>query len=221
MSFPEEKLALPEYAPPEEYLACERAAFERHEWLDGLIYAMAGESPVHSLITTNIITELGIQLRGKSCAVYSPNMKVYAQHRLADGLKGLFAYPDVMVVCGRPVFHDEHKDVITNPKVIVEVLSPSTSRYDHEEKFERYKQNKSLTDYLLVSQRRPQIQHYVRRTRGRWEITVETKLTATIVIAAIKCRLRLANVYDRIEFPPRDVVVHPLTEKPVIRKKRK
>lgn len=186
MSFPEEKLALPEYAPPEEYLACERAAFERHEWLDGLIYALAGESPVHSLITINIITELGIQLRGRPCAVYSPNMKVYAQHQ-----------------------------------VIVEVLSPSTSRYDHEEKFERYQQNKSLTDYLLVSQRRPQIQHYVRRTRGRWEGTIETMLTATIVIAAIKCRLRLANACDRIEFPPLDVVAHPLTEKPVIRKKRK
>ena len=110
------------------------------------------------------------------------------------------------------VFHDKHQDVIINPKVIVEVLSKSTSRDDHEEKFERYAENKSLTDYLLVSQKRPHIQHFVRKPHGRWELVIETKLTASIVIASIKCKLKLANVYDRIEFPSLDLLPNPLTD---------
>lgn len=196
----------------EEYLASEREAEERHEWLDGLVYKMAGESPEHSLISTNIIGELSIQLRGTPCAVYSPNMKVRAQLLPIPGRKGLFAYPDALVVCGKPLFHDVQRDVITNPKVIVEVLSPRTNRYDHEEKFEKYQQNKSLTDYLLVSQKRPHIQHFSRKPRGRWEYVIETKLTGTILIASIKCKLKLKDVYDRIEFPPLTLSEKPLAE---------
>lgn len=196
----------------EEYLKREREAEERHEWLDGLVYKMAGESPEHSLISTNIIIELGLQVRGTACAVYSPNMKVRAQLLPAPGRKGLFAYPDALVVCGKPLFHDVQRDAITNPKVIVEVLSPRTIRYDHEEKFEKYQQNKSLTDYLLVSQKRPHIQHFSRKPRGRWEYMIETKLTGTLVIASIKCKLKLKDVYDRIEFPPISLVEKPLAE---------
>jgi Uma2 family endonuclease len=196
----------------EEYLALEREAEERHEWLDGLIYAMAGESLAHSIICSNVNAELNIQLRGKPCTVFSPNMKTRAQLGVSIGLKGLFAYPDTMVVCGKPIFHDEYRDVIVNPKVIVEVLSPSTLRYDHEEKFERYQQNKSLSDYLLVSQSRPHIQHFSRKPRGRWEYVIETKLNSSIVIASIKCKLKLADVYDRIEFPPVSLVKKPLAE---------
>lgn len=210
MSLPKSKLESQLLVTPEEYLAQEREAFERHEWLDGLVYAMSGESPNHSLITTNIIIELGTQLRGSPCAVFSPNMKVRAELVPGKSTKGLFAYPDVLVVCGKPAFHDQHRDVIVNPKVIIEVLSKSTSRYDHEEKFEKYAQNKSLTDYLLVSPQRPHVQHFMRKPRGRWEVVIETKLTGSIVIASIKCRLRLANVYDRIEFPPLNAIANPL-----------
>lgn len=190
----------------DEYLVSEREAHERHEWLDGLVYKMAGESTEHSLITTNIIIELGLQLRGTPCAVFSPNMKVRAQLLPAPGMKGLFAYADAMIVCGKPLFHDVYRDVITNPKVIVEVLSPSTIRYDHDEKFERYQQNKSLTDYLLVSQKRPHIQHYSRKPRGRWEYLIETKLSGAITLASIKCKLKLKDVYDRLEFTPLEAV---------------
>ncbi len=194
----------------DEYLALEREAEERHEWLDGLVYKMAGESPQHSLISTNIIIELGLQLRRTPCAIYSPNMKVRAQLMPTPGQKGLFAYPDAMVVCGKPLFHDVQRDVIVNPKVIVEVLSPRTIRYDHEEKFEKYQQNKSLTDYLLVSQQRPHIQHFSRKPRGRWEYVIETKLNGVITLASIKCKLKLKDVYDRIEFPPLTLVEQPL-----------
>lgn len=210
MSLPKSKLESQLLVTPEEYLAQEREAFERSEWLDGLIYAMAGESPNHSIICSNIMAELNLQLRGKPCIVFSPNMKVRAELNPGKSPKGLFAYPDTMVVCGKPVFHDQHQDVIVNPKVIFEVLSKSTARYDHEEKFEKYAQNKSLTDYLLVSQQRPHITHYIRKPRGRWEVVIETKLTGSLVIASIKCKLKLANVYDRIEFPSLNAVQNPL-----------
>ncbi|NOT60045.1 MAG: Uma2 family endonuclease [Acidobacteria bacterium] len=191
---------------PEEYLTLEREADERHEWLDGVVYKMMGESPEHSIICSNINAELNIQLRGKPCAAFSPNMKVRAQLLPTPGMNGLFAYPDTMIVCGKPVFHDQYQDVVINPKVIIEVLSKSTMDYDRGEKFDRYAANKSLTDYLLVSQTYPRIQHSIRKPRGRWEFVIETKLNRSIAIASTKCKLKLANVYDRIEFPPLELV---------------
>ena len=186
---------------PDEYLAFERDSEERHEWLDGLIYAMAGESLEHSTICVNVSTTLNNQLRGKPCRVLSPNMKVYSRLPTDTKLKGLFAYPDVTVVCGKPILHDKHQDVLINPRVIVEVLSNSTERYDRSEKFVRYRQNASLTDYMLVSQFTPGIELFSRRADGRWLYTFEMSLAGSLAIASIECELRLADVYDRIEFP--------------------
>jgi Uma2 family endonuclease len=182
-------------------LALEREAFERHEWLDGLIYAMAGESPQHSLISANLTITLGTQLKGKPCAVYSPNMKVYSRLPTESGLKGLFSYPDCLVVCGQPLFHDKHRDVLTNPGVVIEVLSPATELYDRGKKFLRYQQNQSLSDYVLVAQAYPSIEHYSRQAGGGWLYSVTTDLTQAVFVASIECSLPLAEVYDRIQFP--------------------
>lgn len=116
---------------PEEYLELERAAVVRHEYVDGEIYEMAGESLAHSRICVNISREISLRLKGTRCEALSPNMKVRAE------TKGMFAYPDLSIVCGDPVFHDLQKDVLLNPKVIIEVLSPSTQRYDQKKKFFR------------------------------------------------------------------------------------
>ena len=107
----------------ESYLDFERVQVERHEFLDGSVYAMAGESPNHSTICFNLNGIVHIQLRGKSCRGFSPNMKI------ATNEKGLYPYPDLAVVCGQPTFFDNKKDVITNPTVIAKVLSPSTRRF--------------------------------------------------------------------------------------------
>jgi Uma2 family endonuclease len=110
----------------EEYLALERESEERHEYLDGQIYAMAGESPEHGAICTNIGGQLYAQLRGKRCQVFSKDMKVRSgpAPKLGQTTKGLYSYPDLLVVCGGLKFHDEHRDVLVNPAVIIEVLSP-------------------------------------------------------------------------------------------------
>lgn len=186
----------------EEYLKFERAAFERHEWLDGLIYAMAGESPQHSMICSNVNAMLNLQLRGNPCAVFSPNMKVYSRLSSDAGLKGLFSYPDCTVVCGPPLFHDKHRDVLINPRGVIEVLSPSTELNDRGEKFHRYLQNPSLTDYVLIAWDYLCVEHYARHTDEDWNYSITTELTASAAIESIACRLPLAAVYDRIEFPP-------------------
>jgi Uma2 family endonuclease len=195
---------------PEEYLALERESDIRHEYLDGLIYAMAGESFEHSTIGSNINAALNYQLRGKPCRSLQPNMKVYSRLPTDTGLKGLFAYPDGLVVCGQPVFHDAHRDVLINPQVIIEVLSKSTEGYDRGEKFARYRQHGSFTDYLLVSQYYPCTEHFTRQPSGEWIYTYETKLEGSVIVASIGCELRLAEVYDRIEFSPSKLPDNPI-----------
>ncbi|PYP87396.1 MAG: hypothetical protein DMF61_10310 [Blastocatellia bacterium AA13] len=186
----------------DEYLKHEREAAERHEWLDGLIYAMAGESAQHSLISSNVNALLNIQLRGKPCATYSPNMKVYSGR--VESRSGLFSYPDCLVVCGPAQFHDEHRDVLINPRVIIEVLSPSTERYDRGKKFMRYQQNQSLTDYVLIAQTYPSIEHYSRQADGRWLYEITNKMDSKVLLGSIECEAPLAEVYDRIEFTETD-----------------
>ncbi len=182
----------------EEYLAFERAAETKHEYLDGQIYAMAGASPPHNQICFNLAGELHPQLKGTLCYGLTSDQKIRTDPM------DLFSYPDLIIVCGQPKFHDGHRDVILNPKVIVEVLSPTTEAYDRGEKFVRYRQLKSLSDYILVAQDRPSVEHYVRQKGKRpWLFTVETEMSAEIVIDSIKCKLKLADIYDRIVFPPR------------------
>ncbi len=113
-----------------DYLAFERGSAERHQFVDGEIFAMAGESLAHSTTNANLIISLGVQLRGKPCRVLSPNMKIRSGLAEAHSTKGLFSYADATVVCGEPRFHDTHQDVLLNPKLIVEVLSPSTEAFD-------------------------------------------------------------------------------------------
>ena len=110
---------------------------------------------------------------------------------------------DVLVVCGKLVFHDQFKDVVLNPKVIIEVLSPSTEAYDRGEKFASYRQLESLTDYLLISQDKPLIEHYVRHGKF-WMLSEESDLVNSIVLESIECSLPLKDVYARVQFPTKE-----------------
>jgi Uma2 family endonuclease len=179
----------------EDYLDFERVQTERHEFLDGNVYAMAGESPNHSMICFNLYTIVGSQLRGTRCRGFSPNMKI------ATNEKGLYSYPDLAVVCGSPTFFDQKSDVITNPTVIFEVLSPSTENYDRGEKFLRYtNQIESLQDYLLISQDKPFVEHFTRAENGGWEKKEIEGIEATVKVDSIECEIVLAELYELIEF---------------------
>ena len=187
------------YFSPEEYLAFERGTDARHEYLDGHVYAMAGESIEHSRICVNVAGELRSRLKGSPCEVLSPNMKVVTSP------SGLFSYPDVVVICGEPQFYDERRDILTNPTVVFEVLSPSTEAYDRGEKFLRYRtQIETLREYVLVSQHRPLVEHYVRQPDGSWSYSSAGDLSEAIDLPSIDCRLPLSEIYDRIIFPAGD-----------------
>jgi Uma2 family endonuclease len=131
-----------------------------------------------------------------SCVGYTSDQKIRTDPQ------DLFSYPDLTVVCGEPIFHDDHQDVILNPTVIIEVLSPRTEVYDRNTKLERYQNIPALADYILISQNRPCVEHYARQKGKRqWLFTMETDLTAEIEIISIKCKLKLAAIYNRVKFP--------------------
>ncbi len=185
---------------PDEYLELERQATERHEYLDGHIYEMAGESLAHSQICVNLAGEVRAQLKGRRCQALSPNMKV------RTGEKKLFSYPDLTIVCGQTIFHDVQRDVLLNPTVVFEVLSRSTEGFDRGEKFLRYRNYiETLTDYVLVSQHIPLVEHYTRREDNRWLMTSLSGLDSVFALPEINCALRLSEIYDRVEFPPETI----------------
>ena len=191
----------------EEYLAFEREAEERHEYIDGVIYAMAGESPEHTDIATNLIAELRTFLRDKPCRVRAKDAKVLSGSPLLAQLrrsrKGLFSYPDVSVICGEPRYLDTHRDVLINPQVIIEILSDSTESKDRGEKFIRYRQHlPTLTDYILVSQHCPLVEHFVRQPEGDWLLRITEGLASSVHIASLGCTLKLSEIYRLVNFPP-------------------
>jgi Uma2 family endonuclease len=188
----------------EEYLSMERAAEERHEYLDGLVYAMAGEIPAHADICTNLVRELSVQVRGTSCRVRSKDTKIRSgpAPRQRRSRQELFSYPDLVVICGEPQYHDTYRDVVLNPTAIVAVLSPSTEAFDRGTKFLRYHTwNPTLTEYVLVSQEQPLVEHFSRQPDGSWSYYVYQALEQRLTIASIGCPLQLADVYERLVFP--------------------
>jgi Uma2 family endonuclease len=177
-----------------EYLEIERAAEFKSEFYAGEMFAMAGASPPHVLITSNVTAELNAQLKGRPCRVYSSDLRV----RVSE--TGLYTYPDVVVVCGQQQFDDEKGDTLLNPTLIVEVLSPTTEAYDRSDKFDHYRQMESLQEYVLIAQDRPRLEHYARQTGGQqWLLTVFRDLQEHAPLPSIDCELALAEVYDKVE----------------------
>jgi Uma2 family endonuclease len=182
---------------PEEYLEFERAADSRHEFLDGKIFQMAGESLSHSRVCVNLTIEVGTQLRGKKCEALSPNMKV------RTSTASLFSYPDLTVVCGTPEFHDRKKDVVVNPRVIFEVLSPSTEKYDRGRKFQRYRLgNETLTDYILIAQETVLVEHFHKTENGVWTYENYNDMSDVLRLGELELELVLERIYDRVEVVP-------------------
>ncbi|HZS43555.1 MAG TPA: Uma2 family endonuclease [Blastocatellia bacterium] len=188
----------------EEYLALERQSEERHEFLDGQIYAMAGESEAHADISVNLVRELSANLRDTSCRVWTKDTKVRcgptptSRHKS----KGLYSYPDVVVVCGERQYYDQNRDVLLNPKVIIEILSQSTEAFDRGEKWMRYQTwLPILTDYLLVSQSKPLVEHFERQSDSGWRYSFISDPYSAITLPSIGCSLRLSDIYDRVVFP--------------------
>ncbi len=178
---------------PEEYLALERNANHKSEYFSGEIFAMTGASEPHNLIVANLVRELSLQLKKRPCKTYPSDMRV----KVAS--TGHYTYPDTTIVCGLSLFEDDQKDTLLNPTVIFEVLSKSTEGYDRGEKFAHYRKLESLTDYVLISQSRHLIEHYVRQPDSQWLLSETEGLGNTLQIASINCALALTELYDKVE----------------------
>ena len=176
---------------PEEYLALERKATFKNEYLNGEILAMSGASLAHTRITLDIATELNNQLRGGTCEVITNDMRV------KTGPKGAYFYPDIVVFCGEPQVEDNVFDTLLNPILVVEVLSPSTEAFDRGEKFRHYQELASLREYLLVSQDRVRVEHY-RLTKTQWVQTEFHTPADVLSLVSIDCKLPLQDIYRRV-----------------------
>jgi Uma2 family endonuclease len=183
------------YLTEEQYLEIERKAEFKSEYYQGEMFAMAGARQAHGLIIFNAVRELGQQLRHRPCEGYSNEMRV----RVTP--VGLYTYPDVVVVCGEPRFLDEGRDTLLNPTVIIEVLSKSTEAYDRGQKFELYSSLESLAEYLLISSDRVRAELFTRQPEDRWLLTAKSSVEDSLDLQSIDCRLLLADLYEKVEFP--------------------
>lgn len=189
-----EALAKESEYTPDQYLALERKAEYKSEYVNGRIFAMAGASRQHNQITFNIAGELRLQLKGRACIAYSNDMRVKVPQT------GLYSYPDVVATCNEPKFEDTFVDTLLNPTVIIEVLSDSTEVYDRGEKFAHYRRLSSLEEYILVAQHRICLEHYARQGE-RWILTEISELDGIALLDSIGCTLPLKEIYDKVELP--------------------
>jgi Uma2 family endonuclease len=174
----------------EEYLARERKADVRHEYIGGLVYAMAGSSEEHNLITLNLATALHSYLRGKSCRAFTAELKL----RLELANTDIFYYPDIFVSCDPA---DSDRYFKTRPKVVIEVLSESTEAVDRREKFMSYTQIPFLEEYVLVAQDRVEVTIF--RRASNWQPEVLASTEEVFKLWSLGFEVPVSRVYERIK----------------------
>jgi Uma2 family endonuclease len=182
---------------PEEYLRREQAATEKHEYYDGEVFAMAGGTFEHSRIIANVIGELRNRLNRTPCGVQDSNLRVKIPRNRT------YAYPDASVVCGPPQFDpaDSSRQSISNPTLLVEVLSPSTETWDRGGKFDRYREIESLREYVLVAWDAARVETFLRREDGTWTFAAAIGMEAAARLNSVGAELPLAEVYRGVELP--------------------
>jgi Uma2 family endonuclease len=185
--------ALTHYTP-EEYLALERNAEFKSEYLDGRIVAMAGVSSSHNTIAGNVHAELRHHFRGRACRAFISDIRV----QIGGGRR--YVYPDVFAVCGEPVYMDGTLDTLMNPVLIVEVLSPSTEAYDRGEKFLHYRTIETLQEYVLIAQDRALVERFV-RGGDFWTLSTISDLNAALKLTSVGCTIPLREIYENVVLP--------------------
>lgn len=179
---------------PEEYLEIEHKAEYKSEYFDGEIFAMTGANRNHCLISANLNGLFWQHLKGKDFEAYSSKMRTFVAETK------FYTYPDVVVVCGEPMFQDKVFDTLLNPTLLIEVLSESTKSYDRGKKFQHYRSIESLQKYVLVSQDETRIEKYLKQGDGFWVLSEAFGLDAKIKLDSIDCEIALSEVYDKVNF---------------------
>jgi Uma2 family endonuclease len=181
-------------ASREEYFEWEDKANHKSEYLSGEIVAMSGGSLNHNTIGVNVISSLHHLLRRGPCRVFNSDTK------LEIASDGSYVYPDAMVVCGEVKTAEDRNDIVTNPVLVIEVLSPPTENLDRGKKIRYYQSLPTLQEYILISSQLPYIESYFRQSENSWQFTVARELTDTLSIQSLRLQVTLADWYENISF---------------------
>lgn len=182
------------YVSPEQYLEMERASETKHEYYQGEVFAMSGASIPHNDVFHNVYGMLFTSLKGKSCKPYGSNLRIHIPEN------SLYTYPDISIICGKPETAADFNDNVTNPTVIIEILSKSTQDYDRGTKFHLYRRIQTLKEYILIDSRSVCVELYNRQQNNGWLLTEFKQLTDSFYISTIGLTLFLKDVYDDVSF---------------------
>jgi Uma2 family endonuclease len=182
------------YVSPEQYLEMERAADAKHEYYKGEVFAMSGASAAHNDIAYNINRLVASFLHGKGCKLYGSDFRIHIPQN------SLFTYPDFSIVCGKTNAPDSYTDNLTNPVVIIEILSKSTKDYDRGTKFNLYRNITTLKEYILIDSTSITVEIFTRQDDNSWRLTEFKQLTDHFVISTIGLTLHLHDIYDDVSF---------------------
>jgi Uma2 family endonuclease len=179
------------YVSPEDYLAAEKIAKDKHEYIRGQIYIMAGANKAHAIIIINLATLLKNHLRASGCIAYTTDMKVRLE------IANSYFYPDLVVTCDSRDNQSFSEDFIGYPRLIVEVLSPTTAAFDRGDKFADYRSIETLEEYVLISQERISVDCFRRNDEGFWVLYPYNK-GEDIYLASIDFRCAIESLYEDI-----------------------
>jgi Uma2 family endonuclease len=188
-------MGLPEilYISEKDYLETERLALEKHEYYKGEVFAMSGASIAHNKIFSNSFLDIGNQLKGKNCQPYGSDLRIHIPKNT------LFTYPDISIICGEVATTDDKFDTITNPSVIIEILSSSTRNYDKGEKFTLYREIDSLQEYILIDSERIIVEKFIRNADNSWQLTEYKTIEQSFSITTVGIEMHLLDIYDGVK----------------------
>ncbi|MEH2384116.1 MAG: Uma2 family endonuclease [Nostoc sp.] len=182
------------YYTPEEYLELEEAAEYKSEYIDGQIISMAGGTVNHNRIAGNFYAVLNFAFRQQEYEVFNSDMRLWIHQ------KRIYTYPDVTVIVGEPEFFNNRTDIITNPQVIVEVLSKSTKNYDREDKFQAYRTISTFQEYLLIDQTRIHVDQFSKTGKKQWALREYDEEDDAIALATVPFEISLQDLYNKVKF---------------------
>lgn len=182
------------YISPEHYLEMERASDVKHEYYKGEVFAMSGASLEHNDIFHNVYGGLTLFLKGKGCKPYGSDLRIHIPEN------SLYTYPDISIICGKAETTDNFRDNITNPSVIIEILSKTTKDYDRGTKFNLYRSIKTLKEYILIDSRSVSVEIFTRQEDNSWKLTEFKQLSDSFFITTISLTLQLRDIYEDVRF---------------------
>lgn len=187
-------MGLPEvkYITQMEYLSAERAASQKYEYYNGEVFAMSGASLKHNVIFRNTYIKLGLKLQGKSCQPFGSDLRIHIPKNT------LYTYPDITIICGEPETTDDTTDTISNPTVIIEILSKSKRDYDKGSKFTLYRDIPTLKDYILIDSESVRVEKYSRNVDNSWLLNEYKTEKDSLLIESIQESLSLSDIYFEV-----------------------